>query len=75
MINPEWFELPMSRTNFHGPNDVRTIEVRLYVQIMFIATDKIRYWLYFFAVQNVAFLFEVSIAYTRTSRKRAVLKV
>ena len=30
MINPQWFELPMSRTNFHGPKDVRAIEVRLY---------------------------------------------
>ena len=32
MINPQWLELPMSRTNFHGPKDVRAIEVRLYVQ-------------------------------------------
>ena len=31
MINPQWLELPMSRTNFHGPKDVRAIEVRLYV--------------------------------------------
>ena len=30
MINPQWLELPMSRTNFHGPKDVRVIEVRLY---------------------------------------------
>ena len=30
MINPQWLELPMSRTNFHGPKDVRAIEVRLY---------------------------------------------
>ena len=30
MINPQWFELPMSRTSFHGPKDVRGIEVRLY---------------------------------------------
>ena len=22
MINPQWLELPMSRTNFHGPKDV-----------------------------------------------------
>ena len=27
---PQWLELPMSRTNFHGPEDVRAIEVRLY---------------------------------------------
>ena len=31
MINPYWLELPMSRTSFHGPKDVRAIEVRLYV--------------------------------------------
>ena len=30
MINPQWLELPMSRTNFHGPKDVRVIEIRLY---------------------------------------------
>ena len=30
IINPQWFELPMSRTNFHGPKDIRAIEVRLY---------------------------------------------
>ena len=30
MINPQWLELPMSRTIFYGPNDVRAIEVRLY---------------------------------------------
>ena len=31
LINPQWLELPMSRTNSHGPKDVRAIEVRLYV--------------------------------------------
>ena len=31
MINPQWFELPMFRTNFHDPKDVRAIEVRLYL--------------------------------------------
>ena len=30
MINPQWHELPMSRTDFHCPKDVRVIEVRLY---------------------------------------------
>ena len=30
MINPQWLELHMSRTNFHGPKDLRAIEVRLY---------------------------------------------
>ena len=32
MINPQWLELPMSRTNFHGPKDVRAIEVQLFLQ-------------------------------------------
>ena len=31
MINPQWLELPMSRMNFHGPKDVRAIEVQLYI--------------------------------------------
>ena len=30
MINPQWLEPPVSRMNFHGPKDVRAIEVRLY---------------------------------------------
>ena len=30
MINLHWLELPMARTIFHGPKDVRAIEVRLY---------------------------------------------
>ena len=33
MINPQWLELPISRTKFHGPRDVRAIEVRLYKAI------------------------------------------
>ena len=33
MINPRWFELPLSRTNFNGPKGVRASEVRLYLQI------------------------------------------
>ena len=31
IINPHWLELPLSRTNFHGPKVVRTIEVLLYI--------------------------------------------
>ena len=31
MIKSQWLELPMSRTNFHDPKDVRAIEVRLYL--------------------------------------------
>ena len=33
LINPHWLELPLSRTNFHGPKGVRVIEVRLYFTI------------------------------------------
>ena len=32
MINPQWLKLPTSRTNFHGPKDVRAIEVQLYTE-------------------------------------------
>ena len=32
IINPHCFELPLSRTNFHGPKGVRAIEVRLYLR-------------------------------------------
>ena len=30
MFDPQLFELPISRTDFHGTKDVRAIEVRLY---------------------------------------------
>ena len=31
MNNPQWLELPISRTKFYGPKDVRAIKVRLYI--------------------------------------------
>ena len=31
MINFQWLELSVSRTNVHGRKDVRAIEVRLYL--------------------------------------------
>ena len=31
MINPQWLELPIPRANFHDPEDVWAIDVRLYV--------------------------------------------
>ena len=34
IMNPHWLELPMSRTNFHGPKGVRAIEVRLYCTVL-----------------------------------------
>ena len=30
MVIPQWLELPMSRTNLHGPKNVRVIEILLY---------------------------------------------
>ena len=30
MINPQWLELPLSRTNFNSPKDLHVIEVWLY---------------------------------------------
>ena len=30
MINPQWLEQPVSRTNFQGFMDARAIEVRMY---------------------------------------------
>ena len=33
MIKPQWLELPISRTYFHGPKDVQAIEIRLYMLI------------------------------------------
>ena len=36
IINPHWLQLPLSRTNFHGPKGVRAIEVRLYILAFFL---------------------------------------
>ena len=33
MINPQWLELPMSRTNFHDHKNVRANEIRLHFNI------------------------------------------
>ena len=32
IINPHWLELPLFRTNFHGPKGVQAIEVLLYIK-------------------------------------------
>ena len=39
VINPQWLELPMSQTVFHGPKDVRAIEVRLYTVYHYCFSD------------------------------------
>ena len=31
-INPQWLELSVSRTNFHGSKEVRAIEIWLYLK-------------------------------------------
>ena len=36
IINPQWLELPLSWTNFHGPKGDRAIEVRLYLQNIYV---------------------------------------
>ena len=43
MINHQWIELPMSRTIFYGPKDVRAIEVRLYEVFMFSSTENVQW--------------------------------
>ena len=35
MINPQWLELPVSRTNLHGPKAVRPIGVRLCIDVQY----------------------------------------
>ena len=55
MINPQWLELPMSRTNFHGPKDVRAIEVQLYMQMSLL--DNILTWN---AVQTFSIHYKIS---------------
>ena len=54
MINPQWLELPMARTIFYGPKDVRAIEVRLYMT----------YDLYFQG--HLYILFDIAAAGVRT---------
>ena len=39
---PQWLELLMSQTNFHGLKDVQAIEVRLYIGGNFGALFRIR---------------------------------
>ena len=36
VINPQWLELPISRTNFRGPKDIRAIEVQMYFILVFL---------------------------------------
>ena len=40
MINPQWFELPISQTNFYGPKDVWPIEVWQYKQTEYSNEDQ-----------------------------------
>ena len=40
MINSPWLKLPMSRTNLHGPKDIRVIEVQQYLRSIWQGTWK-----------------------------------
>ena len=42
MINPQWLELPIYRTNSHGPKDARANEVRLYIALQWSTGDVLR---------------------------------
>ena len=35
MIIPQWLDLSLSRKQFHGPKEVRAIEIRLHVFFFF----------------------------------------
>ena len=42
MINPQWLELPISQTNFHGSKDIRAIEDRMYIVTdLFVASNSL----------------------------------
>ena len=45
MNNPLWLKLLISRTNFHGPKDIRVIEVRRYfVSLQFYNYKCVQLW-------------------------------
>ena len=70
MINPRWLELPMFRTHFHGPKDVRAIEVQLYSEWNISALDKIAFFnhklLFLFLHENKCAVKPVLTQYQRT---------
>ena len=39
MIIPQWLDLSLSRKQFHGPKEVRAIEIRLHVFFLFFFTN------------------------------------
>ena len=41
MINPQWLEMPVSRTIFHGPEDVRAMEIRLFINILLLKCQEL----------------------------------
>ena len=55
MINPRWLELPLSRTNFHGPKGVRAIEVRLYFEMLFVPHALHYHMLFIMSIKLVPF--------------------
>ena len=82
MINPQWLELPLSRTNVHSPKGVRAIEVRLYqrkacliaeVKLLNFAVvvEKLPFWGLYFrqAFEFISYLFLISMKYLSISPK------
>ena len=60
MISPQWLELPMSRINFHGPKDVRAIEVLPYY---FIDNDCADWYMYLATTASKVVLFDYIALY------------
>ena len=58
IINPQWLELPLSRTNFYSLKGVRAIEVRLYIVIHSSTTQRSGYNMSF--ISKARFHVEVS---------------
>ena len=52
MINSQWLELPMSRTNFHDSKDVKSIEVRLFCCLFFLPFSSIYLFIYLFFMKK-----------------------
>ena len=54
IINTQWLKLPMSRITFHGPKDVRAIEVQLYMHFTYVKSKSTVsiFFFFFFFFQN-----------------------
>ena len=70
--NPPWLEIPLSRTNFHGPKGVRAIEVRLYIGKQ-IGNHKLRSFTYSFVLCGCSIYFSsiLQIGYVKVRMSRS----